>query len=211
MPILREKAVALTFDDGPQETNGILLDMLKEKNVRATFFMIGENIEKRPEIVKRAYNEGHDIGWHSYEHKLTAHSTKEYVENDIKTGVELIQKVTGEKPRFLRCPGGHISEDIALTAADYGLKMVNWSNYSFIDKVEDGISARERADATFDAMYGIRSGDILLVHPRDNTELLKGIGLMIDRFHNEGYKVLSLTELFNERPNGVIVCYGPVF
>lgn len=207
----REKVVALTFDDGPQETNGILLDMLKEKDVRATFFMIGENIEKRPELVKRAYAEGHDIAWHSYEHKLTAHSTREYVEEDIKKGVALIEKVTGEKPKFFRAPGGHISEDICITAANYGLKQVNWSNYSFIDKTEEGIPPQVRADATFTAMYGIRSGDILLVHPRDNMEILEGLGLMIDRFHAEGYKVLSLTELFNSRSDGIVICYGPLF
>lgn len=207
----REKIVALTLDDGPQETNDILLDILKERNVRATFFMIGENIEKRPEIVKRAYAEGHDIAWHSYEHKLTAFSTKEYIEADLKKGIELIEKVTGERPKYFRAPGGHISEDICITAANYGYRQVEWSNYSFIDKDEQGIPAKERADATFDAMYGIRSGDILLAHPRDNMEILEGLGLMIDRFHAEGYKVLSLTELFESRSDGIVICYGPLF
>ena len=65
----KRKMIAITFDDGPHETNPQLLDMLKKKDVKVTFFMLGQNMEKRPEIVKRAIEDGHDIGWHSYQYR----------------------------------------------------------------------------------------------------------------------------------------------
>lgn len=211
MELKREKLVVLTFDDGPQKTNDALLEVLKARNTHATFFMIGDKIKERPELVREIAAQGHDVAWHSMSHSLHSGCTAEFVENDIKSGIELITEVVGKPPKFFRAPGGHMNEAICLTAAKYGLKQFNWSNYSFIDKEFESIPAQVRADATFNTKSGIRNGEILLIHPRDNEELVKGIGLMIDRFHREGYRVVSLSEISELRKDGIVACYGPVF
>ena len=101
--------VALTFDDGPNASSTpILLDGLKERKVRATFFLIGENVEKdeNEKIVKRMYEEGHLIGNHTYTHcnlsKLeTGEAKKELEQTDT-----VIEKITGKQPVYVRAPNG---------------------------------------------------------------------------------------------------------
>ena len=107
--------VALTFDDGPNASSTpILLDGLKERKVRATFFLIGENVEKdeNEKIVKRMYEEGHLIGNHTYTHcnlsKLeTGEAKKELEQTDT-----VIEKITGKQPVFVRAPYGELPVDI---------------------------------------------------------------------------------------------------
>ena len=106
--------VALTFDDGPNASSTpILLDGLKERKVRATFFLIGENVEKdeNEKIVKRMYEEGHLIGNHTYTHcnlsKLeTGEAKKELEQTDT-----VIEKITGKQPVFARAPYGELPVD----------------------------------------------------------------------------------------------------
>ena len=106
--------VALTFDDGPNASSTpILLDGLKERKVRATFFLIGENVEKdeNEKIVKRMYEEGHLIGNHTYTHcnlsKLeTGEAKKELEQTDT-----VIEKITGKQPVFVRAPYGELPVD----------------------------------------------------------------------------------------------------
>lgn len=105
---------ALTFDDGPNASSTpILLDGLKERKVRATFFLIGENVEKdeNEKIVKRMYEEGHLIGNHTYTHcnlsKLeTGEAKKELEQTDT-----VIEKITGKQPVFARAPYGELPVD----------------------------------------------------------------------------------------------------
>ena len=102
-----EKAIALTFDDGPSGHTERLLDGLKQYGVKASFFVIGTQAEKRPEVVKRAYDEGHLIGNHTYDHPnfyITPDSTS--IES-IEKGEAVIESIIGEKPLFLRAPYGN--------------------------------------------------------------------------------------------------------
>lgn len=105
------KTMYLTFDDGPSaENTNKVLDILKEKNVKATFFLIGENVEKRPEVAKRIVEEGHAIGIHCYNHdydKLYA-SVDSYVA-DFEKAREVIYEVTGVETKLFRFPGGSIN------------------------------------------------------------------------------------------------------
>ena len=95
-----EKTVALTFDDGPHEKwTPLLLDGLKERGVKATFFLMGENIAGKEEIVRRMAEEGHLIGNHSYSHvQLTKAGTQEVCQAIEQTG-EIIEGLIGEKPQ----------------------------------------------------------------------------------------------------------------
>ena len=104
---------ALTFDDGPNASSTpILLDGLKERKVRATFFLIGENVEKdeNEKIVKRMYEEGHLIGNHTYRHVDLSKISGREAEKEIKTTDEAIKKITGHETEFIRPPFGAMPE-----------------------------------------------------------------------------------------------------
>lgn len=101
------KKIALTFDDGPHEKyTPMLLEGLKERNVKATFFLMGENAEKYPEIVKKMSSEGHVIGNHSYSHiELSAVKEAQACTEITKTN-QIITELTGKSPEYLRPPFG---------------------------------------------------------------------------------------------------------
>lgn len=206
-----KKIISLTFDDTPFDTTGKLLDMLKEKDVRATFFMIGNNIKQYPEFARRAVNEGHEIGWHSMEHNITAFSKREEVYADFSSAQPLLDSIgCNHKIKYIRCPGGHISEDIAHAAYQNGFKIVNWSHYSFDDNPKSDVTPQERCEKTFTSTYGIRDGDIFLIHPA-TEDIIEGIALLIDRLKSENYEILTLSEHFERKNGGINVCYGPIF
>ncbi len=105
------KTMYLTFDDGPSaENTNKVLDILKEKNVKATFFLIGENVEKHPEVAKRIVAEGHTIGIHCYKHDYDKlyESVDSYVA-DFEKAREVICEVTGVETKLFRFPGGSIN------------------------------------------------------------------------------------------------------
>ena len=144
--------VALTFDDGPNASSTpILLDGLKERKVRATFFLIGENVEKdeNEKIVKRMYEEGHLIGNHTYTHcnlsKLeTGEAKKELEQTDT-----VIEKITGKQPVFVRAPYGELPVDSeqdlnriyigwTVDPLDWMTEDVSRITQSVLEKVEPG-------------------------------------------------------------------------
>lgn len=110
-------SIALTFDDGPNPIyTPQILDILKKYNVKATFFMVGMNMEKHPEIVKRTAAEGHTINNHSQTHPNFTKLNAENLHKEIVTPSEIIEKLTGKKPVCLRYPFGasnsHVREAI---------------------------------------------------------------------------------------------------
>lgn len=131
--------VALTFDDGPDlEFTPKILDKLKQHNVKATFFLLGENAEKFPNVVKRIANEGHVIGNHTYSHpNLAKVNDAEYRNQIIKTE-EILNRLAGYAPKFIRPPYGEILEDQLKWATEQNFMIVQWS----VDTVDwKGVSA----------------------------------------------------------------------
>ena len=108
-----EKAIALTFDDGPHgECTGRLLDGLKARGVKATFFLMGQNIEGNEELVRRMQEEGHLIGNHGYEHVQMTRAGQEKACQAVDRTGEMIAAITGQKPHYLRPPYGDWNEDL---------------------------------------------------------------------------------------------------
>ena len=102
-----KKQIALTFDDGPGKHTQQLLDGLRERNVKASFFLMGSKVEKRPEIVKTMHDDGHLIGCHTWSHISFFEHTDEEIAEEIDRTNKLIESITGEYPRFLRPPYGY--------------------------------------------------------------------------------------------------------
>jgi peptidoglycan/xylan/chitin deacetylase (PgdA/CDA1 family) len=110
---IEAKKVAITFDDGPNpEYTERLLDGLKERNVTATFFLIGSEVKEYPEIVKRMSREGHLIGNHTYEHVNLCETDREQVKWQVEQTNDLIYEITGKRPVYIRPPYGSWSAEL---------------------------------------------------------------------------------------------------
>lgn len=150
------KRVALTFDDGPNPLyTEELLDGLKQRKVKASFFLLGEEVEQYPDIVKRMHQEGHLIGTHAYQHvNLNQLTTEAACEQITKTG-EAIYRVTGEYPQYIRPPYGcwkeKVDEKCAMIEVLWDVDTMDWS----VQNADQVVQTVERQ---------VKDGDIILMH-----------------------------------------------
>ena len=179
---------ALTFDDGPNASSTpILLDGLKERKVRATFFLIGENVEKdeNEKIVKRMYEEGHLIGNHTYTHcnlsKLeTGEAKKELEQTDT-----VIEKITGKQPVFARAPYGELPVD---SEQDLRRIYIGWT----VDPLD---WMTEDAGAVVKTVVEeINPGDVILLHDCYPSSVQAAIRI-VDLLQGKGYEFVTVDHL----------------
>ncbi len=124
-----ENLCAITFDDGPGPYTDQLLDRLDEYGIQATFFMLGRNAERHPDIVRRALAEGHEVGSHSYSHpNLKTCSPKRRWDELSRTND--ILHALGAEPKYLRPPYGEKDQALVDMAAELGLRVITWSRDS---------------------------------------------------------------------------------
>jgi peptidoglycan-N-acetylglucosamine deacetylase len=195
-----ENVVAITFDDGPNPNfTPQLLDVLKTKGVKATFFVVGLHVKKYPEIAKRIVDEGHNIGNHTYTHKEMAPSTRRMVLAQVNKTAQVISKVTGVKTNLFRPPRGIYSSAVRrLLVDEKKYRIILWSVSSLDWR---GLSA-EKIDRR--VMRYVKPGAILLFHDsgalvrregasRENT--VEALPLVIDSLVAKGYKIVTITEM----------------
>jgi len=127
----QEKKVYLTFDDGPDRViTPLILDILDSYKAKATFFVVGTNIEKNPEILQDIVKRGHAIGNHTYNHLYSdVYSGFDSFLKSIRLNEELIFRVVGQRPRVVRDPGGEVrkSELLKRLLAQNGYRLVDWN------------------------------------------------------------------------------------
>lgn len=124
----RAKCIALTFDAGPSENSARLLDILKQKNVPATFFLLGKrHIEKYPELVKRMAAEGHEVASHTWDHKILTRIPPQQIREELEKPDDAIQKLTGHRPTLMRPPQGRTNDTVHRICRELGLSEVLWS------------------------------------------------------------------------------------
>ena len=185
-----DKVVALTFDDGPKAgKTEKLLDGLKERNVRATFFMIGCQVQDNRDIVQRIFDEGHQIGIHTYDHVRLTELTEEEQKQQIRQTEGVIEGLIGDYDFLLRPPYGDRNETL-LSWID--MPVVVWS----ID-TEDwtGRSADLIVEQT---VQDVESGDIILMHDIFDNSIEAAFGI-IDELQKMGYTFLTVEEMFEVR------------
>ncbi|MGI5273001.1 polysaccharide deacetylase family protein [Nonomuraea sp. CA-218870] len=124
------KCVALTFDDGPGQYAGTLLDTLKKYDAKATFFLQGQYVKSRPSYVKRMVKEGHAIGNHGYSHPDFTKSTEAAIRSEIKKTNDEIKKAAGVEPKLLRPPYGLSDLTVQDIAAEFGMPIILWTGGS---------------------------------------------------------------------------------
>jgi len=194
---LKDKVVALTFDDGPHaENTPRLLDILKENDAVATFFMIGTNAQQYPDIVKRVYDEGHEIGTHSWNHKdMMTISLDEIMVNQYGEANDAIQDATGLRALIDRPPYGSMSEDLA---AQIGREQILWS----VDPEDWNEKAgRKNADSVYDRVVNgsddggyLKDGGIVLSHDIHPTTI-DAYERIIPALKEQGYKFVTVTQM----------------
>ena len=157
------RRVALTFDDGPTEQfTGPVLDILREHQVPATFFVCGRNVEQQPALLKRIVAEGHEVGNHTYSHLFVYFKSRKRLEEEIDRTQAIIEKVIGYRPGIFRPPYGARWFGLVPTLRERGMHLILWSatGYDWKHDVQ-GI--------TGSALRELKSGAILLLHDGRET------------------------------------------
>jgi peptidoglycan/xylan/chitin deacetylase (PgdA/CDA1 family) len=182
--------IAMTFDDGPSpETTPRLLDMLKQRNIKATFFMIGQNAERNPEIVKRILADGHEIGNHSWTHPQLAKLSDDRVTEEITKTQAAIKNASGYTPTLLRPPYGSItSRQKEWIENQFGLSVILWSVDPF-DWKRPGASVIEQR-----ILAGARPGAIILSHDI-HKQTVDSMPATLDALAAKGYKFVTVSQL----------------
>ena len=192
------KKVYLTFDDGPtyKITNKIL-DVLKEHKVKATFFIVGKEIEGKENILGRIFDEGHGIGVHTYSHNLKRiyRSEESFVNENIKTA-EKIKDITGFYPSALRFPGGsskRLSYSLLQKLHDNNFKIYDW-NVS----LEDGNHPSQNVQSLYAhslKIKGDKNNVIILMHCNfNNINTIRALPRIIEEYKLEGYTFEAITD-----------------
>lgn len=193
-----KKVIYLTFDDGPSDiiTNKVL-DILKENDVKGTFFLIGNQIDGLEDVVKRIYKEGHSIGLHTYTHKMKRiYSSKNTFISEMLQSREKINEVTGVSANVIRFPGGsrkHLSEDFLTQLHSYNFKIYDWNMVT-----ADGLNPKASPDRLYREATDDKkelSSIILLLHcdyMHKNT--CKALPRIIKYYKDKGYEFKIITE-----------------
>ena len=198
-----KKMVAFTFDDGPSEYTEEFLNALAERNAHVTFFMIGTQVEKYPEIVKRMAAEGHTVGIHGYEHKKGMNSmTEAEMIAEVENCADLIEELVGYRPKHIRAPWEATGDRERAYFAEADLREISYVGYiaDFEDKNKDkDIIVNAHLDANGNCK--ISDGEILLLHEVYKSSVDAAIEL-IDILQAKGYEIVSVEELLEARLNG---------
>jgi peptidoglycan/xylan/chitin deacetylase (PgdA/CDA1 family) len=179
--------IALTFDDGPDPVDTPkLLDLLREKGVKATFFVVGKRADQYPEIVRRAWQEGHLIANHTWSHySLFCFLTPARLRAEIERGAESVRRICGFRSRFFRSPVGQRHPFLRRYLEDAGLEYISWSIRSRDTLTwNSGVLARR-------ILKQAASGDIILLHdhlPRGAHVMLEALPRVIDELRARGFK-----------------------
>ena len=195
-----KQLVALTFDDGPDtEITGRILDTLKEKNVKATFFMLGIMVEKMPDMAKRVAKEGHEVETHSLRHANLSQMNREGVIADLEQSRQIMKDMIGVDVKILRPPYGAVNDTVKEAV---NMPMITWGvdPYDWRDK-DAGLIKDRVVDASYD-------GAIVLMHDIYSTTA-EAIPWIIDELRGKGFEFVTVEELAKKK--GIVLNNGDLY
>jgi len=187
--------VAMTFDDGPHPRNTPrLLDMLRDRNIKATFYVIGRNVDLYPALTRRIVAEGHEIGNHTYTHGNLTKMSNEKVRGELNRCRESIAKATGVQPRTMRPPyGALLQTQRAWIHSEYGYPTILWS-VDPRDWQRPGPSV-----VTSRILSGTTPGAIILAHDL-HAPTVDAMPATLDGLLRKGYKFVTVSQLLAMKP-----------
>jgi peptidoglycan-N-acetylglucosamine deacetylase len=194
------KPVALTFDDGPSAWTPLVLDLLREHEARATFFVIGQRVRERPDVVKQIVAEGHQLGSHTLTHPRLTEIAENEVRTEIIGGLEAIEEVLGERPTLFRAPGFHADRRELAIVEELGLEAV----FAQVDP-QDWRPERDSHTIFSLVLKDLREGVIIDLHDgfppppttsRDDcTPTVEALDHLLPCLDREGYESVTVSEL----------------
>ncbi len=187
--------IALTFDDGPHPRyTAEILDILKEYNVKATFFCVGSNAESYPELIRREIAEGHEVANHTYNHYHVCKLSGSELESDIFACNDTLQRITGRRVRLFRPPEGVCSEDVKSICDKSDMTIVLWS-----------VDTRDWAHTPLEEMLcnvksNVRNGSIILMHDfiGKNSPTPAALRQIIPMLRELGYEMVTVSQLVGQ-------------
>lgn len=192
-----QKLVALTFDDGPYPPyTDSILDILKERKIPATFFVIGRNAQKHPELIRRIALEGHQLGNHTYNHIDLLKADRQAIVSEIQQTSDVIRSIVGFSPHVVRPPHGFRDAVVMDAMAEYKLSVVEWSVVSrdWVNPGAETIASR--------TLSSVKNGAIILLHDGDGVaatapraQTVEATRIIIDKLLAEGYKFVTVDEI----------------
>ncbi|TCS96469.1 polysaccharide deacetylase family protein [Hazenella coriacea] len=188
-----KKRVALTFDDGPDRKHTLhVLQVLKNENVPGTFFVVGNMVQKHPDVLKQIDQEGHVIGNHSWNHPQMTKLSAKAVDAQINRTNQEVYNLIGKKPLLFRPPYGAINKRVENQIGGKGIKVVNWS----VDTNDwRGRSSKQILDTV---KSEIEPGGIILQHSSGGDKLqgsMEALPEIIKYLKAQGYEFVTIDEL----------------
>ncbi|MFC5828993.1 polysaccharide deacetylase family protein [Nonomuraea insulae] len=182
------KCIALTFDDGPGQYAGTLLDTLKKNGAKATFFLEGQYVKSRPAFVKRMAAEGHELGNHSYSHPDFTKSDAGKIKSEIQKTQDAVKKAAGVEPKLLRPPYGLADVQVSDIASEFGMPMILWTAGS-----EDWSSKNVQAIQK-QTLAVAKPNGIILMHDWVK-QTVDGMPALIKTLKNKGYHLVTVSDV----------------
>lgn len=199
---VQDKVVALTFDDGPSPIwTPRILDELKKAGVKATFFMVGNHVERYPDLARRVLEEGHEIGNHTYDHHVLLYYTMDELEKEIKKAEAAIRSATGQTTVYFRPPKAWLTNAEKQKIKDMGYTIVLWSLNS-----KDWVTFHDKQITSY-ILRNIRPGDIVLFHDSggafsteggNRKQTVKTIPRLVRKLKEKGYRFVTISELLKQ-------------
>lgn len=189
-----EKLVALTFDDGPDpQYTAQILDALAKYNAKATFFVIGEEAERYPELIKRQAREGHEVANHTYRHHFRDGHSPAVLKRELDKSDKVIKELTGYSPSLFRPIAGYYDKEIVSTAVASGYNVILWSWHQ-----ETRDWSRPGANKIVENVISdTRPGDVIIFHDAggDRTQTVKALERILELLYKNGYKCTTVSDL----------------
>lgn len=188
-----EKLIALTFDDGPHPRyTAEILDILKEYGVKATFFAVGENAVLYENVLKRAFDEGHEIGNHTYTHCCVKNADKAHISSEMLKTENEIMRITGKRSELFRPPEGCCNKNVVDCATKSGYKVILWT----VDPRD--WASPPVSDVSENILRNVKNGSIILCHDYNsnkNTPTPQALRTVIPELLARGYRFVTVSEL----------------
>ncbi len=186
---IRDKLLALTFDDGPDSVNTPrILDALRHHHAHATFFVLGAQARLHPELVRRIVSEGHALGSHSWSHPSRV--SPQRAREEVESTEALLKKVTGQPPILFRPPYGILKNGLASVAQKKGNAVILWTISSADTRP---ISTRQIAD---NIIHTPDSGDIALMHDGPgHIKTAEAVPTILDELGRSGWRFVTVPQL----------------
>ena len=180
------RRTALTFDDGPHPVyTGQLLDGLKERGVKATFFVTGEHAELHPDIIKRMHDEGHLIGNHTYSHIQLTASNRDKFKNELIQTNEILYDITGDEVQYVRPPYGSWDKKLE---TDLNMFPVLWN----VDPLDWNTANATRVAKA--VISKVSDNDIILMHDYYDTSVEAAL-MIVDELTRQGYEFVTVDKI----------------